>query len=191
MHLTFLGAAGTVTGSKYLLEVGDRRVLIDCGLFQGYKQLRVQNWAPLPIKSGTLDAVLLTHAHIDHSGYLPRLVKSGYGGRVWCTRGTAALCEILLPDSGHLQEQDAEYANRKGFSRHHPALPLYDKQDAIDALPSLERADFDAWFEPCEGVRARFQPAGPAAGACCSAATLAATTIRSWSSRRRRRPWIT
>jgi metallo-beta-lactamase family protein len=165
MHLTFLGAAGTVTGSKYLLEVGDRRVLIDCGLFQGYKQLRVQNWAPLPIKSGTLDAVLLTHAHIDHSGYLPRLVKSGYGGRVWCTRGTAALCEILLPDSGHLQEQDAEYANRKGFSRHHPALPLYDKQDAIDALPSLERADFDAWFEPCEGVRARFQPAGHIVGA--------------------------
>lgn len=165
MHLTFLGAAGTVTGSKYLLEVGDRRVLIDCGLFQGYKQLRVQNWAPLPIKPGTLDAVLLTHAHIDHSGYLPRLVKSGYGGRVWCTRGTAALCEILLPDSGHLQEQDAEYANRKGFSRHHPALPLYDKQDAIDALPSLERADFDAWFEPCEGVRARFQPAGHIVGA--------------------------
>ncbi|MFZ5492534.1 MAG: MBL fold metallo-hydrolase RNA specificity domain-containing protein [Pseudomonadota bacterium] len=165
MHLTFLGAAGTVTGSKYLLEVGDRRLLIDCGLFQGYKQLRVQNWAPLPIRPGTLDAVLLTHAHIDHSGYLPRLVKHGYGGRVWCTRGTAALCEILLPDSGHLQEQDAEYANRKGFSRHHPALPLYDKQDAIDALPSLERADFDVWFEPCEGVRARFQPAGHILGA--------------------------
>ena len=165
MNLTFLGAAGTVTGSKYLLEVDGRRLLIDCGLFQGYKQLRLQNWAPLPIRPSTLDAVLLSHAHIDHSGYLPLLVKRGYRGRVWCTPGTAALCEILLPDSGHLQEQDAEYANRKGFSKHHPALPLYDKQDAIDALPSLQRADFGDWFEPCAGVRARFQPAGHIVGA--------------------------
>ena len=165
MHLTFLGAAGTVTGSKYLLEVDGRRVLIDCGLFQGYKPLRLQNWAPLPIRPNTLDAVLLTHAHIDHSGYLPLLVKHGYGGRAWCTPGTAALCEILLPDSGHLQEQDAEYANRKGFSKHRPALPLYDKQAAIDALPSLERMDFGAWFEPCAGVRARFHMAGHILGA--------------------------
>jgi len=165
VHLSFLGAAGTVTGSKYLLEVAGRRVLIDCGLFQGYKQLRLQNWAPLPFEPGTLDAVLLTHAHIDHSGYLPLLVKNGYGGRVWCTPGTAALCRLLLPDSGHLQEQDAEYANRKGFSRHHPALPLYDKQDAIDALPALESVAFGEWFEPCADVRVRFRPAGHILGA--------------------------
>jgi metallo-beta-lactamase family protein len=165
MHLSFLGAAGTVTGSKYLLEVAGRRVLIDCGLFQGYKQLRLQNWAPLPFEPGTLDAVLLTHAHIDHSGYLPLLIKHGYGGRVWCTPGTAALCRLLLPDSGHLQEQDAEYANRKGFSRHHPALPLYDRQDAIDALPALESVGFGEWFEPCAGVRVRFRPAGHILGA--------------------------
>ena len=165
MHLTFLGAAGTVTGSKYLLEVAGRRLLIDCGLFQGYKQLRLQNWAPLPFEPGMLDAVLLSHAHIDHSGYLPLLVKNGYGGRVWCTPGTAALCRLLLPDSGHLQEQDAEYANRKGFSKHHPALPLYDKQDAIDALPALEGVAFGHWFEPCAGVRVRFRPAGHILGA--------------------------
>ena len=165
MHLTFLGAAGTVTGSKYLLEVAGRRVLIDCGLFQGYKQLRLQNWAPLPFEPGTLDAVLLTHAHIDHSGYLPLLIKNGYGGRVWCTPGTAALCRLLLPDSGHLQEQDAEYANRKGFSKHHPALPLYDKQDAIDALPALESVAFGEWFEPCAGLRVRFRTAGHILGA--------------------------
>ncbi|WP_372723014.1 MBL fold metallo-hydrolase [Immundisolibacter sp.] len=165
MHLTFLGAAGSVTGSKYLLEVAGRRLLVDCGLFQGYKQLRLKNWAALPVKPASLDAVLLTHAHIDHSGYLPLLVKNGYGGRVWCTPGTAALCEILLPDSGHLQQQDAEYANRKGFSRHRPALPLYDKQDAIDCLPALERVEFNDWFEPCAGVRARLRPAGHILGA--------------------------
>jgi metallo-beta-lactamase family protein len=165
LNLTFLGAAGTVTGSKYLLEVAGRRVLVDCGLFQGYKHLRLQNWAPLPFDPGTLDAVLLSHAHIDHSGYLPLLIKNGYGGRVWCTPGTAALCHLLLPDSGHLQEQDAEYANRKGFSKHHPALPLYDKQDAIDALPALEGVDFGQWFEPCAGVRVRFRQAGHILGA--------------------------
>ncbi|WP_448506250.1 MBL fold metallo-hydrolase RNA specificity domain-containing protein [Immundisolibacter sp.] len=165
MHLTFLGAAGTVTGSKYLLEIAGRRLLIDCGLFQGYKQLRLQNWAPLPIEPATLDAVLLSHAHIDHSGYLPLLIKNGYGGRVWCTPATAALCRLLLPDSGHLQEQDAEYANRKGYSKHHPALPLYDKQDAIDALPALEGVAFGEWFEPCAGVRVRFRQAGHILGA--------------------------
>ncbi len=165
MHLTFLGAAGTVTGSKYLLEVAGGRLLIDCGLFQGYKQLRLQNWAPLPFEPGTLDAVLLSHAHIDHSGYLPLLVKNGYGGRAWCTPATAALCHLLLPDSGHLQEQDAQYANRKGYSKHHPALPLYDKQDAIDALPALEGVAFGEWFEPCAGVRVRFRPAGHILGA--------------------------
>ena len=165
MRLGFHGATGTVTGSKYLVRTEKASVLVDCGLFQGYKQLRLQNWAPLPVKPVALDAVLLTHAHIDHSGYLPLLVKKGYAGRVWCTPGTAALCEILLPDSGYLQEQDAEYANRKGFSKHRPALPLYDKQDAIDSLPALERVNFNDWFEPCPGVRARFQSAGHILGA--------------------------
>ena len=115
--ITFLGGAGTVTGSKYLVESGNKRVLIDCGLFQGFKQLRLRNWKPLPVSPSDIDAVLLTHAHIDHSGYLPLLVKNGFRGDIHCTEPTRALCEILLPDSGHLQEREAEFANRKGFSQ--------------------------------------------------------------------------
>ena len=133
-RLTFLGAAGTVTGSKYLLERGDLRLLVDCGLYQGLKPLRLQNWEHAPIDPRTLDAVLLTHAHIDHSGFLPRLVNEGFRGKVWCTSATLELCRLLLPDSGHLQEEDAEYANRHGFSKHHPALPLYTQEDAERAL---------------------------------------------------------
>ena len=120
--LTFLGAAGTVTGSKQLLDVGHVQILIDCGLFQGFKPLRVRNWAPLPLARGELDAVVLTHAHIDHSGYLPILAREGFRGAVYCTPSTAALCRLLLPDSAHLQELDASRANRKGYSRHRPAL---------------------------------------------------------------------
>jgi metallo-beta-lactamase family protein len=115
--LTFLGGAGTVTGSKYLLEIGERNILVDCGLFQGLKTLRLKNWAPFPIDPRRVDAVLLTHAHLDHSGYLPLLVKNGFSGRVFCSRSTADLCRILLPDSGYLQEKDAEFANRHGFSK--------------------------------------------------------------------------
>jgi len=123
MRLTFLGGAGTVTGSKYLIEPAGQRYLVDCGLFQGLKELRLRNWDRLPFDPLSLSAVLLTHAHLDHSGYLPLLVKNGFRGPIYCTSSTADLCEILLPDSGHLQEKDAEFANRHGFSKHKPALP--------------------------------------------------------------------
>ena len=118
MKLSFLGAAGTVTGSRYLIEERGHRVLVDCGLFQGYKQLRLRNWAPLQFDAHQLDAVVLTHAHIDHSGYLPLLCRSGFRGRIYCSHATLELCRILLPDSAHLQEEDAKFANRHGFSKH-------------------------------------------------------------------------
>jgi metallo-beta-lactamase family protein len=130
MKVTFLGGAGTVTGSKYLVESGRTRVLVDCGLFQGLKSLRLRNWRPLPVDPRSIDAVVLTHAHIDHSGYLPVLVRDGFRGPIYCTGPTAELCNILLPDSGHLQEEDARYANKKKFSKHRPARPLYTEKDA-------------------------------------------------------------
>jgi metallo-beta-lactamase family protein len=132
--LSFYGAAGTVTGSRYLLETGDQRILIDCGLFQGYKQLRLRNWAPLPFYAGSIDAVILTHAHIDHSGFLPALTRQGFRGPIYCSGGTFELCKILLPDSAHLQEDDAKFANRHGISKHKPALPLYTQSDAHACL---------------------------------------------------------
>jgi metallo-beta-lactamase family protein len=141
--LTFLGATGTVTGSKYLLTAGATRVLIDCGLFQGLKQLRLRNWETLPFAASQIDAVVLTHAHIDHSGYLPLLIKNGFKGRVYCTTGTRDLCQILLPDAGHLQEEDAHYLNKHGYSKHRQALPLYTEQDAQRALKHLEPVAFD------------------------------------------------
>ena len=127
-NLQFLGATGTVTGSKYLVTAGYDKILVDCGLFQGFKQLRLRNWAPLPLKPATLSAVVLTHAHLDHSGYLPLLVKNGFAGKVRCSEATYDLCRILLPDAGRLQEEEAEYANRRGFSKHRPALPLYTEE---------------------------------------------------------------
>ena len=141
--LTFLGAAQTVTGSKYLLETGGRRVLVDCGLFQGLKELRERNWEPLPVGPELLDAVIFTHAHIDHTGYLPRLVSQGFKGRVFCTPGTAALCRIMLPDSGRLAEDDARDANREGYTRHAPALPLFTEEDAFRALTHLQPVGYD------------------------------------------------
>jgi len=160
MKLSFLGAAGTVTGSKYLLEQAGRRVLVDCGLFQGYKQLRLRNWAAPPVALKSLDAVILTHAHIDHSGYLPLLAKNGYTGPVYCSSATRDLCEILLPDSAHLQEEEADYANRRGFSKHHPALPLYTRDDATRALALLKTCAFDEEWEPAPGMMARLTPNG-------------------------------
>jgi metallo-beta-lactamase family protein len=124
-RLRFLGATSTVTGSRYLLQAGEARVLVDCGLFQGYKPLRLRNWAPFPVDPRSIDAVVLTHAHLDHSGYLPRLAKMGFRGPVYCTEATRALCAILLPDSARLLEEEAEHANRVGSSRHQPAAPLY------------------------------------------------------------------
>lgn len=142
MELTFLGAAGTVTGSKFLVEAGRTRILVDCGLYQGVKNLRLRNWAPLSIRPSELDAVVLTHAHIDHSGYLPKLVTDGFRGRIHASPPTVALAQILLPDAGHLQEEDAAFANRKGFSKHRPALPLFSEADAYAALRQLEPLDF-------------------------------------------------
>lgn len=142
MKLTFLGAAGTVTGSKFLLEDDNRKILIDCGLFQGRKELREMNWEKPPFNPADIDAVLLTHAHIDHSGYIPKLVKEGFAGPIYCTEATADLCSILLPDSGYLQEEDAENANRHGYSRHKPAMPLYTQAEAEVALEQLRPLDF-------------------------------------------------
>ena len=163
--ITFLGGADTVTGSKYLVEHQDQRLLVDCGLFQGYKQLRLRNWQPLPVPAKDIDAVILTHAHLDHSGYLPLLVKDGYTGQIHCTAGTCDLCRILLPDSGHIQEEDAFFANRHGFSKHAPALPLYTKQDALDSLKQLHAERQGQWFEPIRGWKARLQAAGHILGA--------------------------
>ncbi len=165
LRLSFLGAAGTVTGSKYLVENGDHRLLVDCGLFQGYKALRLRNWAHFPIDPRRIDAVLLTHAHLDHSGYLPLLVRQGYSGPVLCSAATADLCQILLPDSGHLQEKDAEFANRHGFSKHKPALPLYTQEDAVRALDQLTPIAFDEYRRLPGGASAYLRRAGHILGA--------------------------
>jgi len=141
--LTFLGAAGTVTGSKHLLELDGRRVLIDCGLFQGLKDLRERNWAPLPIDPSSIDVGVLTHAHLDHCGYLPRLVAGGFRGRIFCTPATKDLCGLVLPDAAHIQEEDAREANRRGYSKHQPALPLYTSVDAARALDRLQPVGYE------------------------------------------------
>jgi metallo-beta-lactamase family protein len=174
MKLQFLGAAGTVTGSKYLVTDARNRVLVDCGLFQGLKNLRLRNWADLPFEAASISAVLLTHAHLDHSGYLPLLVKRGFTGPVYCTPATAELCKILLPDSGHIQEEDAEYANRGGFSKHHPALPLYTEEDAMRCLRQLRTVDFGEDFAVGPGLQGRFTAAGHILGAACVTVTGAA-----------------
>ena len=164
--LTFLGAAGgTVTGSKHLLEHGTARMLLDCGLFQGLKELRARNWATPPLVPESVDAVLLSHAHVDHSGYLPRLVRDGFDGPIYCTEGTAALLEIMLPDAANLQEEEAAFANRHKTSRHDPALPLFTAKDAERVLRRVRRIRFDASFAPVRGVEARFTPAGHILGA--------------------------
>jgi metallo-beta-lactamase family protein len=164
MKLSFLGGAGTVTGSRYLLEHDKRRILVDCGLYQGYKQLRLKNWAPPPFDPRSIDAVVLTHAHIDHSGYLPLLVKLGFRGRIHATAATEKLCRILLPDSGFLQEEQARFANKHGFSKHSPALPLYTEEDAERCLDFFSAHDFG---EPCDiaGAQVRFSRAGHLLGA--------------------------
>ena len=164
--LTFLGAAGgTVTGSKHLLEDGPHRVLLDCGLFQGLKALRERNWAPPPLEPGALDAVILSHAHIDHSGYLPRLCRDGFSGPVYCTPGTRDLLNVMLPDAAHLQEEEADFANRHRTSKHDPALPLYTTEDAARALAQVQPVDFGRRFTPAPGAEASFTPSGHILGA--------------------------
>ena len=165
VNITFLGGAGTVTGAKYLVRHDGKCLLVDCGLFQGYKLLRLRNWNPLPLAPDQIDAVLLTHAHLDHSGYLPLLAKEGFSGHVYATSGTRDLCRILLPDSGHIQEEDAAFVNRHGYSKHTPALPLYTRQDALDCLPLIKAIEFGKAFAPISGWRATFSPAGHILGA--------------------------
>ena len=176
IELQFLGANATVTGSRTLVTAGGARVLVDCGLFQGYKPLRLRNWAEFPVDPASLDAVVLTHAHLDHSGYLPRLVRQGFRGRIWCTPGTAALCRILLPDSAHLLEEEAEYANRKGSSRHHPAEPLYDSADVARALKLVTEIDFHSRTDVAPGVAVTLRRQGHILGA--AAATIAHSSER-------------
>ena len=177
LSLTFLGAAGTVTGSKYLVEADGRRILVDCGLFQGFKQLRERNWAPLPVDPSSIDAVVLTHAHLDHSGYLPLLVRNGFGGPVYCTAATFELCRLLLPDSGHLMEADARFANRHGFSKHRPALPLYDRLDAERSLDSFSSRPFGERFAVLPGLAALFRKAGHILGAASVELDVSGTRI--------------
>ncbi|WP_129645741.1 MBL fold metallo-hydrolase [Peristeroidobacter agariperforans] len=166
VRLSFYGAAGTVTGSRYLLETGDRRILIDCGLFQGYKQLRLRNWTPLPFDAREIDAVILTHAHIDHSGFLPVLTRQGFRGPIYCSAATLELCKILLPDSAHLQEDDARFANRHGFSKHKPALPLYTQLDAHACLQQFQVVSTDARTALGEATAFTLKRAGHLLGAC-------------------------
>jgi metallo-beta-lactamase family protein len=177
VKLTFLGGAGTVTGSKYLLETDKRRILIDCGLFQGFKQLRLRNWMPFPILPANIDQVLLTHSHLDHSGYIPLLVRNGFRGPVHCTDATLALCGLLLPDSGHLQERDAEFANRHGFSKHKPALPLYTQADAKASLERFRPVSFHKVLPVGGCLTARFLYAGHILGAAMIELTHGATKI--------------
>lgn len=170
--LTFLGAAGTVTGSKHLLDTGSHRVLVDCGLFQGLKDLRERNWEPLPIASSDIDAVVLTHAHLDHVGYLPRLVAQGFRGRVYCTPGTRDLCSLVLVDAARIQEEDARDANRYAYSKHHPALPLYTVEDAELALTMLQPVGYERPIPILPGVELEFISAGHLLGSAYARMTL-------------------
>ena len=163
--LTFLGAAGTVTGAKFLLESDESRLLLECGMFQGLRELRERNWTePLPAPA-KLSAVLLSHAHIDHSGYLPRLARDGFAGPIFCSPGTADLLAIMLPDAARLQEEEAEFRNRKGATRHRPALPLFSTDDAARALRLVKPVAFDREFSPAGGVEARLRMSGHILGA--------------------------
>jgi metallo-beta-lactamase family protein len=175
--LTFLGAAGTVTGSKHLLEVGGRRILVDCGLFQGLKELRKRNWATFPVDPNRIDAVVLTHAHLDHCGYLPRLVAAGFRGRIFCTPGTRDLCTLVLPDSAHIQEEDARHANRRGYSKHQPALPLYTELDAARTLTQLQPVGYERPVPAVRGADVEFINAGHLLGSAYARIRLSGGTV--------------
>lgn len=175
--LTFLGATGTVTGSRYLVEAVGMRILVDCGLFQGFKQLRLRNWNPFPVPPSSIDAVILTHAHIDHSGYLPALVRNGFRGEIYCTRATADLCRLLLPDSAHLQEEEARFAARRGFSRHRKPQPLYTLEDAEGAIERLQAIEFDTEQKLGGAISAKLIPAGHLLGAAQVLLSVSGRTI--------------
>jgi metallo-beta-lactamase family protein len=160
-QLSFWGGVGTVTGSKYLIEAAGQSVLVDCGMFQGLRELRERNWQPPPFDPASLDAVLITHAHIDHTGYLPRLVAQGFRNPVYCSRGTADLLKILLPDAARLQEEEADYRNRHNLTKHKPALPLYTEDDARAAIDLLRPvANTGEPVEVARGISAEFRIAG-------------------------------
>lgn len=164
--LTFLGAARTVTGSRYLVEAGGGRVLVDCGMFQGLKELRLRNWAEPPVPSASIDDVVLTHAHLDHVGMLPRLVAQGFKGRIFCTPGTQDLCSLVLPDAGRLQEEEAERANRYGYSKHKPARPLFTEDDAVKTLSRLQPVGYQRPIPVAGGaLEVEFLPTGHLLGA--------------------------
>ncbi len=165
MNIQFIGGTGTVTGSKYLLNAEGQKILVDCGLFQGLKELRLRNWASLPLNPAEIKCLLLTHAHIDHTGYVPLLVKNGFRGKIYCSHGTWELCKILLPDSGYLQEEDANFVNRHGFSKHKPALPLYTLKEAEESLKYFHPLDFDAPCELAKDLSFTLFPAGHILGA--------------------------
>ncbi|HYA33996.1 MAG TPA: MBL fold metallo-hydrolase [Candidatus Binataceae bacterium] len=176
--LRFLGAADTVTGSRFLVSSGKGRVLVDCGLFQGLKALRLRNWDPLPIEPSSLDAVVISHAHLDHSGYLPALYRDGFRERVFATEGTHALCRVVLPDSGHLQEEEANYANRKGYSKHTPALPLYTEDDAIAAIQLFKPIAFEKQIEVAPDITVTFRRAGHILGSSSVVVDIGASGSR-------------
>ncbi len=159
-NIQFLGAARTVTGSKHLIEADGYRAMVDCGLFQGLKELRLRNWDPLPVNPASINAVILTHAHIDHSGYLPRLVRDGFDGQVFATPGTVELARIMLPDSAHLQEEDAAYANKVGSTKHQPALPLYTGSDATEACRRLQSVNYHKRVQLTNKLSFEFVTAG-------------------------------
>lgn len=175
--IRFLGATGTVTGSRYLVTARRDRLLVDCGLFQGPRELRERNWIEMPHDAERVNAILLTHAHLDHSGYLPRLVRNGWSGQVFCTDATADLCRLLLPDSGYLQEKDADFSNRRHSSRHHPALPLYTEDDAWSALEHFSPVSPGVDVDLTDNLRFGFRRAGHILGASFIELQAAGTKI--------------
>ncbi len=177
MKITFYGATQTVTGSKYLIEHHGKKILVDCGLYQGLKELRLRNWAKFPVDPKEIHAIILTHAHIDHSGYIPRLIKDGFNGRVISTPATFELCTILLPDSGHLQEEEAEYALKKGFSKHKKPLPLFTLEEAEKSLKYFDTLDYGKEMEILKGLTFKFINAGHILGAAQVILTNGSKTI--------------
>lgn len=163
--IQFLGAAGTVTGSKFLIQTASKQILVDCGLFQGLKELRLLNWGKLPVNVSQIDIVLLTHGHLDHAGYLPRLVKDGFKGQIWGTAPTLQIAKIILEDSARIQEEDAKRANEKGSSKHHPAVPLYDTADVEKTLPNFYPQQPDQWINVDDDIECRFKYNGHIIGA--------------------------